>query len=593
MNTSLDRFIKSMERSKLDKLEEKRESKKQATRVKPVEKGQIKMGKDFFMPLLGGAGLAAMFTPITAGIAALSASLVGLRGWEVGAIKKIDNLAGISKAFSQGFINLRAAWFAKLGLNATLGAADADGKRTLKTPLMAQLNNGMSNWFKGLQQKWYSAFGLGVDGKPVIRRGADGKFVKGTALMARLGVQINSLLRPIINLSAGIGKWFTGAGAKIVAWSTKFIGAGGSKLLGVLGKILYPIGILISAFKGVTDFMDTEGTLYEKFTAGLSTFLSDFIGQPLNLLKDIVAWVIGKMGFDETSQSIKDFDIAKVLKVLITSILEFPNKAVAWISDKFTATIDYLNPESNKVTAGIATLLTDIFTFPTKALSWIIEKFSFEDGVLSGLWNGLLATLNLTKNLYDIPFSLAKQGVEWVAGLFGWALPKDFTLNPMDSVINFMSEVGTWLKDLLPDISTIGAKMKAALIESLSPRVASFLGLGPTKEGIKESAKKGFNDLDGQSGAIFKVDQSILNAMSAHGEAQRAKLTNESITILRDMMSDNFAKAMQKSTAPVIINNVDNSQKTSGTVVQTTPPVVPFNASVMKYRGGAKGYNRN
>ena len=68
-------------------------------------------------------------------------------------------------------------------------------------------------------------------------------------------------------------------------------------------------------------------------SVGLSA-VGDFVGAPLNLLKDMLGWVLGKFGFTETAKEIKEFDIVSKIANLTSGILLFPSRAIDWINNR-------------------------------------------------------------------------------------------------------------------------------------------------------------------------------------------------------------------------------------------------------------------
>ena len=107
-------------------------------------------------------------------------------------------------------------------------------------------------------------------------------------------------------------KLFGGGKGGVFGKITKFLGGLGK----TLGKFFWPITVLMSAWEAIKGFIagfkDTEGGIVEKMIGGIGGAIGslvDFIIMwPLDLIKDLVAWVGEKMGFDTTA--IKDFSFS-------------------------------------------------------------------------------------------------------------------------------------------------------------------------------------------------------------------------------------------------------------------------------------------
>ena len=563
LNRSFDKFLRELENQRLDNLEDKKEASKGPLKAKKVNNNDVSLRKNFINPLIG-LDLAKMILPLTAGFTALGLAMAGLRGWELGALKTINGMRGWSAGLSQSFINLRAKFFRKLGLDPKLGKA-VDGKRSLATPLTTQLTTRITNWFSGVQQKYYKIFGLGVDGKPVTNVDAKGK-IQPKSLISRLGVQINSMFAPITKLSAAIGTWFGGAGSKILDFTKNFLGKGAG-FLKLIGKILWPVGIIMSLFDGVSKYQETEGTQYDKITAGIAGTVGSFLGAPLDLLKNLLAWVLGKFGFDKTAEAIKNFSIQDKITDLLTGILQFPKKAIAWIK----------------------------------------EKFTFDDGIMKGLWTGMMATLKLVGGIAMIPMDMATSAVKWIASKFGWELPEDFTLNPLKLITKFVDNFSKLVTDLIPDVKALAngfiKKLYNKLPKWAQNAVKAMAGIDkdtPTANphdanlgkmkftpGIAQDGYKVPKNVSGiVKGASFNSDGTVARNISPEN-AWRFKMQKELVQLKADV---NKGGGMGTPTI-LFTGDIDQSQNSSGTVVQTAPPLSPTNGSsaTYDYRNGNHG----
>ena len=144
------------------------------------------------------------------------------------------------------------------------------------------------DWFKGI---------FGKSGKIAIF------FGKIKAMIPDKLIKAMSGLGRVSGVSAGAGTF-----TRIVA----FMG----RIGGVLGKFFWPITVLMSAWEAIKGFIDgfgdTEGGFLEKITGGLygamGSLVDFLIMWPLDLIKDLIAWIGEKMGFDTTA--IKEFSFS-------------------------------------------------------------------------------------------------------------------------------------------------------------------------------------------------------------------------------------------------------------------------------------------
>jgi|TARA_R110001592_G_scaffold11940_9_gene58089 hypothetical protein len=429
---SFDTWFKAMERARLDALEEARERKK----AKPLEVKQERSKRPKDNAKGGFMVLGKLIGPLTAfiaGFGALGAALVGFRGWELKAIKSLNNFGGFSKLLNQKFINLRAKFFRQLGLDPKLGKA-VEGKRTLATPLTTQLANAIRTWFSALQQKYFKIFGLGVDGKPVTVKGADGK-IKPTSIMAKLGVRIQSIFSPITKLSTAIGGWFTGAGAKVVNFVKTFLGKGAG-FVRLMGKILWPIGILISAFDGMKAYQSSEeATIFGKFGDGLAGMVGSFIGIPFDMIKNGILWIIRKVtgaevdadGNYDTStvsgkilQAAKDFSFTELIGKFVKAPFNAIMGVVDWIKGKFAIFSD--EGEGGGMSGVMKSMFSDA-----------LALLGFEKGMSVGQIIGQIAVAPATA------------AIKWLSGIFGFELPEGFTLNPVTLITKYGNDAFNWV----------------------------------------------------------------------------------------------------------------------------------------------------
>lgn len=345
LNDRMNKFFEGLAQQRLDDLEDRREQRKESNKVaaatgSTTTKDTKGIG---FLPLLFSK------TGLVGSLLAVGGALAGLRGWEVSALKAIKNIKlGVGENLTNKFISLRASILGGLGLDATLKKFNAPGSG-LATPITTQIIDK----FKGLRTNILKVFGLGADGKPIVVRGADGLFK--TPVISKVTGFINKLLTPIRLIGDGIETFFKTSGKGLLSF-LKFLGIG-TAAAGIAGagtgviktiakvaaKVLWPIGIVMSLFKGIEDYETKEGSKFEKLVAGVTGFVSDFLGAPLNLLKSLFTGALKKLGIGYDTETgeptnfatkfLEKFDFVKAIKAIPDGIMAIIDGIAAFLKD--------------------------------------------------------------------------------------------------------------------------------------------------------------------------------------------------------------------------------------------------------------------
>ena len=404
---SIEKMVKLYTRSLLDKEEERREGQKQVSRASGGgSSGSSSRG----IGLFPGLGLAGLIQPLTAGIVAFGAAMSGLRGWELKAIANMKTLLekSIPISIQNGVTKIRNSVFRIFGLTPQgVLSRDALGRFTKTPPITSQIAMRMN----ALRLRTLAVFGIGADGK-LITTPAWQRFASKKNLVGRVAIQIRSLFNPIVKGGEKLGEVFKGKLWQNISGLFKGAGGAAGGFLRVVGTILKPLGFFFSAWKGVKAFLDgpDEDGIISNIGKGVSTFVGNFFGAPLDLLKKGVTWA---MKYFFGLESDKDGNV----------IVDPDN-----LPSKITSVIEKFSFEKL-----IQSIVQIPFDFYQGAINWIAKFFKDPMGTLDEAWKGV------------------KAGVASVADFVG----------------DWVKGVWEWIKGFLPDVSAIAANFTNKMFNAL------------------------------------------------------------------------------------------------------------------------------
>jgi len=479
-----------------------------------------------------------------AGFTALVGALEGLRGWELGYIKKLRSLpSSIIGVISKGMDNVRLSVLRRIfGIGPEGKVIDYLNTKGEKIGTQTiTVTQAVEDALQSLRTKFLNVFGIGADGKLITIRDAEGNFKKN--IIGRVTFQIGRLLRPLVRISEGVAKFATGTGKAIFEFMRPFM-TGASKFASLFGKILWPIGVVMSIFDGVNAYQTKEGDTYDKFAAGISGALGDFLGAPANLLKSLLSWAFKEIGWDSAAETLDNVDIEKGLKDMFETILGIPKKLFNWVGT--------------------------LFSDPAEAGKQAWNTF------LTGLGFGVEGLDTLTDVMMIIPNKI----FNWLGSFLGWTDPE----NPIDikqKVIDWTMDFFTYLSSWLPNISEIGQQIKDSVVGVLPDWLKDYLiGSGTVDEAAR---KLQIAEYERILKTIDKDNNNIITSeelKGAEGYGPRLDLSN-AIMGLKELRGEEIPTygAMQQGGQSITINNVDNSVKT-----QSGPPA---GSSDKKYLQGS------
>lgn len=277
-------------------------------------------------------------------LAGLAGAALGLRGWEGKAIKNLSKIKmSVPKFITSGVTALKNAALAVFGI-----APDGKFSRGIFTGV--RVPDAISRTINSLKQSVFKLFGLGVDGKPVVKTPS---WVKGgLKLTDMVGKQVTNLITSIKNgmtaVFTGIRTFFTSGAGSFVGKALAAIGRA-LRNVPIIGQI---IGAIFAIFEGLFAAFTTEGTFAQKAAAFFAAAVSDFIGAPLDLLKDIFSWLAGKFGFDGLARRLDSFSFEDELEKFLLKPIEYIKGIFRWMGSLFKSDeqneLDDAQREANK-----------------------------------------------------------------------------------------------------------------------------------------------------------------------------------------------------------------------------------------------------
>ena len=581
-NTSknIDALVQGLERSRLDNLEEKldrrRAIKPAADKSRAFQAGE-NLTKGFGLGRLMNP--AKLLAPLLAGVTAFGAGIAGMRGWEKGAITSITKgLTTLTSSALDGAKNLRTSILGKMfgiEVDAKTGLAKSGDMTKKGQNYYKPLSVVVSERMTSLRTSFLNAFGIGADGKPIqdprnkMKVSATGEFItKATA-------RITKLLNPIIKVSTGIADFIKGAGSGLFKFLEPFL-KGASKFTSLFGKILWPVGVIMSLFESVTAYQNEDGSKFDKFKAGFGTFFADFIGAPLDLLKSGMVWIMRKLLGVEVDDDgnikpgqgisgdalaiIQKFSFKESIKSLIDGVFSIGESAFKWFSDLFSGEKS-IGESLSILWKGWLGAYADIGSWLwNKAIAPITEWFASKLGIDLDLPE--LDIREMVGNAYERIKNNFLSSMETLAIWF-MTMPKKIGMSLEEEWIHAVAklkigfvEFGNWVstlpnKILLNALESIASNPytgwmvpESALNAQRTAIAGKSSGMSASLERIDYSTAQQLGDLNSRRRDLESYTQQLLDARTYNNTTSNGSIVIQSDTSTADPLSGGSAFAM-------------------------------------------------
>lgn len=192
------------------------------------------------------------------------------------------------------------------------------------------------------------------------------------------GKTIFSIVKNVLGFGetvSGIAKYFTGL-LKIV-----------KNVSGVVGKLFLPLTIIMTAFDTIQAAIAgyAEGGILGALEGAVTGFFNSLIFGPLDLLKDMTSWVLGKLGFSNAAETLDSFSFSDLFSQLVSGVFGLVGDMFGAITESFYTILEAF--KTGDIMSGMGTLLTEYFQLmvmkPLDLLkdlvSWAASLFGFEN----------------------------------------------------------------------------------------------------------------------------------------------------------------------------------------------------------------------
>jgi hypothetical protein len=451
-----------------------------------------------------------------------------------------------------------AAGVIALGLGATVGIV-AGQLATIKT-LVPGLNStlgSLSGFFKNFKLKIVNI--TAASGKILSDTL---KFIKNIFGSAGSNSLVAKVLAPIKGYISNIVKIFTGAAktlggifslagkASITFTAIKsafgLLGNAIGKILKVVGKIFAPIAVVITLFDTIKGAIDgfASGGILGGLAGAVTGFFTSLITKPLDLVKDAVAWVIGKFGFDGAAEALSSFSFTELFTDLVGSIFSGVSNVIGLVKGLFTFGEEDFN------LLGALGKLTDIVFLPINAvINFVKEMFGFD-------------TSEDPFSMQDFISEKTTEIFEWIGNLFSF-------LPSVEGIKNtLMSYLPEWMQP-----ESIAAQRKSITDQIAQQRTQIAqgdmrTGFGKSRENIIQDLEaqrdlipgfskgsKGFVDFGVGSPAMLHGIEAVVPRNTAAGMFLANNFDKNYEPISKNIANVSTAAIQSAVTAPIVIAN--------------------------------------
>ena len=140
---------------------------------------------------------------------------------------------------------------------------------------------------------------------------------KGIDLIRQGSKSVSNGVGKISGFIQGIKDFFTGIGNWLGNFAKVFKGA-----MIIAEKIALPITIIMGLFDGITEAIKgyEKGGILGGIQGFITGALNSLVGSFLDLIKNVISWILDKLGFDDASKFLDSFSFSDMIKKFVNAI---------------------------------------------------------------------------------------------------------------------------------------------------------------------------------------------------------------------------------------------------------------------------------
>lgn len=144
-----------------------------------------------------------------------------------------------------------------------------------------------------------------------------GAFKFGAKVMGKIGPTFMKVVKTV----TGVFSKLFGFIGKVVKGILGLLGPFGA----VLKMLFFPVTIIMGIIDGIKGFMEgyKDGGILDGIFTAIGNIIGGLVGLPLDLIKNIIAFIAEKLGFENIAEAMKDFSFKDAIKNIFGGIVDF------------------------------------------------------------------------------------------------------------------------------------------------------------------------------------------------------------------------------------------------------------------------------